>query len=210
MAGRKILENWNDDLAEKRIFLRQLFLSFSVLSGSLLILFHSKNFNSLDHAASFINALIYFSLATIINIILSITDYKDISELLFYKTSINPEVANKHRKILKNIDKIIKNEKIFKQKNLTISAFSKHLNIPEYQLRFCIHKGLGYDNFNEFINYYRIDEAKKLLDNKSYFNSKLLVLASEVGFSSLTPFHKSFKKEIGMSPSEYKKRIKKI
>ncbi len=59
--------------------------------------------------------------------------------------------------------------------------------------------------FNDFINYYRIQDAKKMLldeDNKNYTISSI---AFDTGFSSLSSFNSAFKKIEGKTPSSYRK-----
>jgi AraC-like DNA-binding protein len=59
-------------------------------------------------------------------------------------------------------------------------------------------------NFNDFINDYRIEEAKKMLGHKKTRDYKLLTIAYEVGFNSKTTFNVVFKKKVGMTPSQYR------
>ena len=60
-------------------------------------------------------------------------------------------------------------------------------------------------NFSDFINGYRIQEAKRLLRDT---HLKIEAVAYDSGFNSLSTFHAAFKKETGMTPSAYRKRHK--
>jgi len=60
-------------------------------------------------------------------------------------------------------------------------------------------------NFFDFINHYRIKEAKNLLTSEKGKQFTILAIAFEVGFNSKTTFYNAFKKETGMTPSAYKK-----
>lgn len=57
--------------------------------------------------------------------------------------------------------------------------------------------------YTEYVNRYRVNEACYLLDNTS---RSMLYIAYECGFDCLRSFNRSFKKYMGLSPSEYRKR----
>ena len=58
-------------------------------------------------------------------------------------------------------------------------------------------------NFREFINTLRIKEAEKLLKETSL---KIEAVAYETGFNTISTFNIAFKKETGITPSEYRKK----
>lgn len=58
-------------------------------------------------------------------------------------------------------------------------------------------------NFFEFINYYRIREAKHLLSSNTK-NVSVIDAAFQSGFNNRISFYKAFKKFVGTTPSEYK------
>lgn len=66
-----------------------------------------------------------------------------------------------------------------------------------------INDGLG-KNFFELIAGYRVEEAKKLL--KEQMNIKVEEIAEQVGYSSKSSFNTAFKKNTGMTPSEFRQR----
>jgi AraC-like DNA-binding protein len=61
-------------------------------------------------------------------------------------------------------------------------------------------------NFYDYINSYRVDEAKKLLLNPGYDNKKILTIGFDVGFNSKATFNRVFKKLTGLTPTEYRNR----
>jgi AraC-like DNA-binding protein len=61
-------------------------------------------------------------------------------------------------------------------------------------------------NFYEFINNYRIKEAKEILKTDKEQTISDVFLA--VGFNSKSVFNTFFKKNTGMTPSEFRKQIK--
>jgi AraC-like DNA-binding protein len=88
---------------------------------------------------------------------------------------------------------------------LTISIFAQTLQVPEHQLRRTINAGLGYRNFNAFLNHFRIGEIKTVLADPARARTPILTLAMDVGYGSLAPFNRAFKELVGLTPSAYRK-----
>uniref|UniRef100_UPI0030F3F69A helix-turn-helix domain-containing protein n=1 Tax=Paraglaciecola sp. TaxID=1920173 RepID=UPI0030F3F69A len=59
-------------------------------------------------------------------------------------------------------------------------------------------------NFYEFINRYRIEEAKKMLIDPKYKNTTITDVYLAVGFNSKSVFYTFFKKFEGITPSNYR------
>ena len=58
--------------------------------------------------------------------------------------------------------------------------------------------------FAEFVNRARVERSKSLLLNPHYTATEI---ALELGFKSLTQFREVFKRLLGESPTEYRKRV---
>ncbi|MEO0369205.1 MAG: helix-turn-helix domain-containing protein, partial [Pseudomonadota bacterium] len=72
-------------------------------------------------------------------------------------------------------------------------------------LRQKINQELGYRNFNQFVNHYRIEEAGERLRKDS--RTPVLSVALDVGFRSISSFNTAFQSEFGVSPTKYRAEI---
>lgn len=106
-------------------------------------------------------------------------------------------------KIIARLELLIGQEKIYRERALSLKSLSDELDINAPQLSELLNSHYG-TNFNNFINSYRIEEAKIVLGNKSDLN--ILEIAFECGFNSKTTFNNAFRKFTGLTPSEYKKQ----
>ncbi|HSR68323.1 MAG TPA: helix-turn-helix domain-containing protein [Acidobacteriota bacterium] len=62
-------------------------------------------------------------------------------------------------------------------------------------------------NFNDFVNAYRVEEAKRLMADPRHRHDTLLDLAFEAGFNNKTSFNQAFKKHAGTTPSRFRERV---
>ncbi|WP_271603658.1 helix-turn-helix domain-containing protein [Bradyrhizobium sp. CCBAU 45384] len=107
--------------------------------------------------------------------------------------------------LLRRLDILMTVERIYRQEGLTIGALAAKLDLPEYRLRQAINEGLGYRNFNAFLNRYRIDEAKAALSDPDQRDVAVLTIAMDAGFQSIGPFNRAFKAEVGLTPTEFRR-----
>ncbi|WP_196885314.1 helix-turn-helix domain-containing protein [Aureivirga sp. CE67] len=87
---------------------------------------------------------------------------------------------------------------------INLIILSDQLEITSHQLSYVINNGFN-QNFSQFINKYRVEKAKILLQGKDSEKLSMLGIAFESGFSSKSSFNTTFKKITGKTPSEFKK-----
>ena len=92
---------------------------------------------------------------------------------------------------------------VYRKLGLTIGSLAEQIDIQEHNLRRLINKQLGYRNFNDFLNSYRVEEAAEKLKNEDL---PVLTIALDSGFGSLTSFNQAFKQTYGMTPSQHRKQ----
>jgi AraC-like DNA-binding protein len=108
--------------------------------------------------------------------------------------------------LLAQLGRLMTAERAYRQDGLTIATLAQQVGVPEYKLRRLINQGLGYRNFNSFVNHYRIAEIQAALADPKQAEVPVLTMALDAGFSSLGPFNRAFKAETGLTPSEYRRQ----
>jgi AraC-like DNA-binding protein len=91
----------------------------------------------------------------------------------------------------------------FADGNLTIQKLAEKLSVPPNHLSQTINEKLG-QTFSDFINSYRVEEAKRRLLDPASKHLSILGIAEEVGFNSKSSFNAVFKKHTNMTPSEFR------
>lgn len=96
-------------------------------------------------------------------------------------------------------------QKCFLKHNLNIEEFSKRIDLPVKDVSSVINKHYG-TNFFEFMNKYRVEEAKRLLLEPTSSDMTVLDILLQAGFNSKSAFHRFFNRMVGMSPTEFRKQ----
>lgn len=115
---------------------------------------------------------------------------------------LNEETADIYTETL---NRFIAEEEPFLIPNLSLRSLAEQVEIHPNKLSWLLNERMG-KNFNEFINFYRIEYFKKLALDPGNRHISLIGLAYESGFNSKTVFNTYFKKETGMTPKEFLKQ----
>ncbi|MBV6647692.1 MAG: AraC family transcriptional regulator [Cyclobacteriaceae bacterium] len=87
---------------------------------------------------------------------------------------------------------------------LNLKELAQQLGWPQRKLSEVINVQSG-QNFNQFINSYRVEKAKLMLKDQTKKHLSILGIAYEAGFSSKSSFNTTFKAVTGYTPSAFKK-----
>lgn len=104
------------------------------------------------------------------------------------------------------LDRLMADERMYRDPALTIGAMAARAGAPEYRLRRLINAGLGHRNVNEYLNGYRLREVCDALSDTAQTDVPITTIAMDAGFGSLSVFNRSFKARFGETPSVYRKR----
>jgi AraC-like DNA-binding protein len=118
----------------------------------------------------------------------------------YQKSSLTDEQA---MQIVEKLSVIMENEKPFLETGLTLTGLANMLSISPNHLSQVINEKTG-KSFFEFVNEYRVEEAKRLLVSPLVNRFSVLGIGMESGFSSKSAFYNAFKKHTGVTPSGYK------
>ena len=119
----------------------------------------------------------------------------------YERSSLTPENAALYRTRLLEL---VERERSYLDPEITLPKLALALGIPVAHLSRVINEQLG-RNFFEFINRYRVEEAKRRLSGPAAGRDKLITIALDCGFNSLATFNRVFKELAGRTPSEYRR-----
>ncbi|WP_347331670.1 helix-turn-helix domain-containing protein [Marinimicrobium locisalis] len=102
------------------------------------------------------------------------------------------------------VSRLMREQKPYLQQDITIETLSRKASIPERTLSRILNQHFE-KNFFEFVNSYRIEEAKQLLSDPQQSGKTILELMNDAGFTSKSTFNTLFKKHVGQTPSQFRK-----
>ncbi|MBN2078450.1 MAG: AraC family transcriptional regulator [Spirochaetes bacterium] len=103
--------------------------------------------------------------------------------------------------LLDRLNYLMNEEKYYRDFDISIKSTAEALDITPHQLSMYLNKKLHID-FRNYINRYRVEEAKQLLVEKLDHN--VLTIGFHVGFGSKTSFNVTFKEFTGRTPSRFR------
>ena len=133
------------------------------------------------------------------------------TDLLLAETVVRTKNGDKTLKIsseeseewFNKLNAYMNNQKPHLNENCTIQAVSENVGLSVHLLSNILNQQIN-TNFSDFVNDYRVEEAKKLL--KSSDKTKTIELIGfECGFGSKSAFNKAFKRNCNLTPSQFKK-----
>jgi AraC-like DNA-binding protein len=119
----------------------------------------------------------------------------------YERSSMTPERSEKY---VQKLLHFMETNKPYTDGDLTLRKLAKKLSIPPQYLSRVINERLN-QSFVDFINTYRVEEAKKSLLDPAKKHYSLLAIAEDVGFNSKSSFNLVFKKHTNMTPSSFRK-----
>jgi AraC-like DNA-binding protein len=124
----------------------------------------------------------------------------------FFKEISKPKTAAvDDPQLIAKLQALMEQQKVYKKEGLTIGALAELMNEQEYKLRRLINGQLGFRNFNDFLNQYRVNDACEVLSDPNQVKKTILEIAYDLGYQSIGPFNKAFKDLKGTTPTAYRK-----
>lgn len=134
--------------------------------------------------------------------IMSMSDYSELKE--WFVEKVNKSCLNIRNRRIEKSNSLMENAKDYinkyYNKNISLEDVSRAINLSPYYFSRIFKDETGV-NFVDYITNIRIEKAKELISSSKYSMKEICLM---VGYSDPNYFSRAFKKNVGVSPSEYK------
>ncbi len=115
--------------------------------------------------------------------------------------------SSESKQILKQLLEYMDTQRPYLHPSVSIDEIARALHIPSRHLSQVLNEKLN-QHFFDFINRYRIEEAKRQISNSTGNRKTMLEILYEIGFNTKSAFNNAFKKHADMTPREFKRLCK--
>ena len=186
-----LLQDTNSNMEKVHIaWLRALVIGFALVMISETILAGAKIINIFSELSlqqfSNIGLTGYYATFVLVNLLVFTAVryfgvFEQVNEIIPTKKAkdeqfLQPELASQ-------VDMTIRERKIYMEPDITLDTLAESLSIVPRDLSILVNRHFGV-NFYEFINRYRIEEAKRMLMSDEYRSTTITEIYLEVGFNS--------------------------
>jgi AraC-like DNA-binding protein len=106
--------------------------------------------------------------------------------------------------LARRITRLLREDAFHAAPNLKVADLARRLGEPDYKVSRCITASLGFANFNQMLNSYRIARAREMLADPALRTRSILLIALDCGFGSIGPFNRAFKAAAGVTPRAFR------
>lgn len=192
------------------------FFWLSILVSGFMV---TRTWNLLVTSISFFKPTLGPEIYNALGLLSNYLTFAVINVLMFFSLTRSDKMAGK---IVQNFGSSLSNSKVFSQEFketidrhmrsnrpykshfFSIEVMANQLDVDPSNLSEAI-KGHFDKNFSEYVNGFRIEEAKQLLSDPENASSPMLDVLSRVGFDSTATFKATFRRNVGMSPQQFRK-----
>lgn len=151
----------------------------------------------------------YYLNFTVLNILIflkftSLTSVAKVNEELVNDVK-ESRADSENKELVSVLTQLMVDKRIYADPNITVEKLADAANITPKILSRTIKYTLHL-NFYEFINRYRIDEAKRLLSEQGSADKSISEIYHQVGFNSKSVFNTYFKRAEGITPSQFREK----
>lgn len=129
--------------------------------------------------------------------------FKETEHEKYASTGLSPA---REVEIISEIKTLFSNQKLHTDPSLSLSELASRLKLPHTHISQAINRQ-EHMNYSDFINLWRVEEAKSLLKDPQNHKLTLLYIAQQSGFKSSSAFNAAFRKVADTTPSQFRRQF---
>lgn len=117
---------------------------------------------------------------------------------------------DKAQQVYDELCRLMEEEKIYTKPNVTREEIIERLGTNRTYLSEIIKEKANGMNYAQFVNSFRIRDAVRILSDATQINYPIKQICMDLGFSSVSTFHKLFKDATGIPPDAYRRSLQSL
>lgn len=123
-------------------------------------------------------------------------EHRDTTHIKYEKSALD---AQRAERIASKLQIAMERDELFRDANLSLMGLAQHVGVTTNYVSQTLNAQLGV-SFFDFVNHWRVEASKPIIEKGG---RPITLIAYEVGFNSRSSFYTAFKKNTGMTPSQY-------
>jgi AraC-like DNA-binding protein len=204
-GGGGLISLFKNRIAKAVDFVKFILVFYIMLWLISLQLFQMAGFFALARWGTYVSNMYVLSVFIIINaaaILLMIDPHIFLIKQKYSRSSLSEQDKGALFNRLMNYMKV---RKPYLEPNLSLKELGIMMGVPAKNISQVINEKLD-QNFNDFVNIFRIEEAKKYLNDSSQSHLTIQEIFYRCGFNSKSTFNLVFKNYTGLTPVGYRKK----
>ncbi len=101
------------------------------------------------------------------------------------------------------IDRLMAEDRLYLDNEITLPLLAEKAALPLHHVSQILNQAYQ-QSFYEFISHHRIRAAKEMMLSPEFDEQKIIDICYRVGFNTISAFNKAFKKDTGMTPTQFR------
>lgn len=114
----------------------------------------------------------------------------------------NGVTAEKAEQLMAQVEAVLCGQNLHLDPNLTLAKLARKSGVPSRLISNAVNQ-VHHLNISQWVNHFRIEHAKQLLATTELPVTEVYL---EAGFQTKSNFHREFSRQVGCTPSEFRKK----
>lgn len=132
--------------------------------------------------------------------------FRDLSEKLQQLEKKYSNEDSSELEVLFRLCSYLEREKAYLNTKLKVDEVAEAIHSSQREISFLLKKHKN-QNFNSFINQYRVEEVLRIFNDANYEHYKLESIAMMSGFGSKQSFYNTFEAVVGEKPASFRQKV---
>ena len=118
------------------------------------------------------------------------------------ESKVDPLPKKEAQQLIDNLKKVMEESSPFLNPKLSLHELAEKVDTTDKKLSTLLNQNMN-TSFYDYLNAFRVEAFKQAVKNGELTSFSVIGLANQCGFTSKSSFYRAFKKEMGITPSEF-------